>query len=255
VLADAIFPDKTRGTLKLYVSKLEPNTDIILGHAWLSTVNPDIDWVKGTILYDRAKPICTECLQKFTVGPVETMPIADLNEKEVSDIILVRGLVLAEPEEEVKAFQAGTDSAEKPAEIPREYRDFADVFSELKANNLPEHRTYDHKIELQEGAEPPFGPIYSLSEVELTTLKEYLQDNIEKGFIRTSTSPAGSPVLFVKKKDGSLRLCVDYRGLNNITHKDRYPLPLIGNLLDRLRGAKVFTKIDLHGAYNLVCIS
>jgi hypothetical protein len=202
ILIDAIFPDKTHGTLKLYVSKLEPNTDIILGHAWLTVVNPDIDWNKGTILYDQTKPICVECFQKFTVGPVETMPI--INEEEVSDIILIHGLVLAEPEEEVKVFQAGTNSKEPPTESLWEYKDFSDVFTELKANNLPEHQTYNHKINIQEGVEPPFGPIYSLSEVELTTLKECLQDNIKKGFIHTSTSPTGLPVLFVGGRDGSL---------------------------------------------------
>ena len=81
-----------------------------------------------------------------------------------------------------------------------------------------------------------------------------MKENLEKGFIRKSTSPAGAPVLFVKKKDGSLRLCVDYRKLNDMTIRNSYPLPLIGDLLDRVKGAKVFTKLDLKSAYNLVRI-
>ena len=76
-----------------------------------------------------------------------------------------------------------------------------------------------------------------------------------KGFIRSSHSPAGAPVLFAKKKDGSLRLCVDYRALNRITRKNRYPLPLIGTLVDQLRKAKVFTKIDLRAGYNNVQVA
>lgn len=78
----------------------------------------------------------------------------------------------------------------------------------------------------------PFGPIYNLSEKELEALREYLDENLKKGFIRPSESPAGAPILFVKKKDGSLRMCVDYRGINKITIKNRYPLPLIAELLD-----------------------
>ena len=106
-----------------------------------------------------------------------------------------------------------------------------------------------------DGTNPGFGPIYSLSTVEQQALREYLDDNLQKGFITPSESPAGSPILFVKKKDGSLRLCVDYRKLNNITVKNRYPLPLIGDLIDKLQDATVYTKIDLRGAYNLIRIS
>ena len=82
-----------------------------------------------------------------------------------------------------------------------------------------------------------------------------MDDNLCKGFIRPSNSPAGAPILFAKKKDGSLRLCVDYRGLNRITRKNRYPLPLINDLLDRLKTAKIFTKLDLRAGYNNVRIA
>ena len=101
---------------------------------------------------------------------------------------------------------------------------------------------------------PPFGPIYSLSKPELKTLRGYIDDNLKNGFIKPSTSPASAPILFVKKKDGSLRLCVDYRALNSITVKDRYALPLISKLLNRLKTAKIYTKLDLRGAYNLIRI-
>jgi hypothetical protein len=139
-----------------------------------------------------------------------------------------------------------------PDHIPACYHDYADVFSKAKADVLPPHRSYDHTIELEPDSVVPFGPIYRLSEVELAALRDFLEEYTAKGFIRPSKSPAGAPILFVKKKDGSLRLCVDYRGLNKVTRKDRYPLPRIDDLLDRLRNAYIFTKLDLRSGYNLV---
>ena len=114
---------------------------------------------------------------------------------------------------------------------------------------MPPHREVDHAIDIQPGKEPPYGPIYPLAPAELKVLREYLEASLAKGFIRESTSPAGSPILFVPKKDGTLRLCVDYRGLNDITIKNRYPLPLINEIMDRVNSAKVFSKIDLKDAY------
>lgn len=104
--------------------------------------------------------------------------------------------------------------------VPEEYHDFADVFSEGFAKSLPPHRPYDHKIDLEEGTSPPSRKIYNMSETELKALKDYLDEMLGKGFICASSSPAGAPVLFARKKDGSLRLCVDYRQLNKITRKN-----------------------------------
>jgi hypothetical protein len=126
------------------------------------------------------------------------------------------------------------------------------LFSEAEANKLPPHRPYDHRIPLKEGFTPPFGPIYSLLRTELEALKKWLDENLSKGFIRTSSSPAGAPILFIKKSDGSLYLCVDYRGLNEGTIKNWYPLPLLHEMLLCLQKAKYFTRLDIRGAYNLV---
>ena len=131
------------------------------------------------------------------------------------------------------------------------YSDFTDVFSEEKTLVLPERTELnEHAINLEDGKQPPYGPIYSLGPVELETLKTYIETHLKTGFIRPSKSPAGAPILFDKKPDGSLRLCVDYRGLNNLTIKNRYPLPLIGESLDRLGRAKRFTQLDLSSAYH-----
>ena len=94
--------------------------------------------------------------------------------------------------------------------IPNEYHEFIDLFSEKAAEKLPPHRPYDHSIPLVDGKTPPYGPLYGMSRMELQALKKYLEENLTKSFIRHSSSPAAAPVLFVKKADGSLRLCVDY---------------------------------------------
>ena len=119
---------------------------------------------------------------------------------------------------------------------------------------FPPERAIDHKIELTPGSSPPNRPIYSMSQDELAELKRHLIALLSRAHIRPSTSPYGAPILFVRKKDGSLRLCVDYRGLNNITVKNRYPLPRVDELLDRLHGATVFSKIDLRHGYHQIRI-
>ena len=131
-----------------------------------------------------------------------------------------------------------------------EYSDYNEVFSAENAAKLPENTGMNkYAIELEEGKQPPFGFIYSLRPMELETLKTYIKTNLANGFIRPSKFPAGAPILFDRKSDGSRRLCVDYWGLNNITIKNRYPLPLIGELLDWLGRAKRFIQLDLTNVY------
>src|SRR3984957_14815174 len=139
--------------------------------------------------------------------------------------------------------------------IPEEYHDFANVFSKVKANKLPPHRPYNLKINIEEGSTPPLGLIYSLLKTELEALREFLDENIANGFIRPTRSPYGAPILFVKKKEGALYLCVDFHGLNKLTKKDLYPIPLTSDLLDSPKNACIYTKIDLHHTYHLVRIT
>ena len=152
---------------------------------------------------------------------------------------------------ELASAQAG-DTPTDPdlSTIPPEYHEFADLFSKKEADMLPPHRPYDHQIPLEPGTTPPFGSIYSMSPAELEVLRKYIEENLKKGFIRHSQSSCGASVLFVKKADGGLRLCVDYRGLNKITIKNRYPLPLIAELLERISRAKFFTKFDVRDGYH-----
>ena len=134
------------------------------------------------------------------------------------------------------------------------YKDYVNVFSKDRAETLTPHRPIDHAFDLEPGFHIPYGRIYNLSEVVLKTLKAYIETNLANGFIQRSSSPAAAPILFAKKKDDGLRLCVDYRALNKATVKNRYPLPLISDMLDRLRGAQIFTKLDLRDAYHLIRI-
>jgi len=141
-----------------------------------------------------------------------------------------------------------------PEDIPEPYRDLAIVFSKKEADKFPPHRPIDCEIVLKDGATLHYGPIYQLTLEESETLKEYIKDMLKKGFIRESRSPAGYPVLFQKKRDGTLRLCVDYKKLNAVTIRNSYPLPLIIDIIERVKGAKFFTKLDLRSAYNLIRI-
>ncbi len=131
---------------------------------------------------------------------------------------------------------------EAPIKVSSKYADFADVFSPKLAVELPEQTGInDYAIELVDDWQPPYGPIYRLGPMKLEILKAYIENNLANGFIRPSKSLAGAPILFDKKLDGSLRLCVDYRGLNNLTIKNWYPLPLVRESLDRLGRAQRFT--------------
>jgi hypothetical protein len=167
----------------------------------------------------------------------------------------LRGTSVADEHPGPKESEPETDDALFKKHVPPQYHDYQDVFSEQDAKTLPPHRPYDLKIETVDDQDPPFGKIYNMSLAELQALKDYIDEMLGKGFIRASSLPAGAPVLFVKKKNGSLCLCVDYRGLNRITIKNRYPLPLSGDLMDRLGEAKIFSKIDLHVGYNNVRIA
>jgi len=104
--------------------------------------------------------------------------------------------------------------------IPEEYYEYTNVFSKSKAETLASHRSYNLRIDLEKDSHPPVGTIYSLSKFEQEALKEFINENLTNGFIHLTSSPHRAPVLFVKKKDGSLQLCVDFHGLNKITKKD-----------------------------------
>lgn len=133
-------------------------------------------------------------------------------------------------------------------------REFSDVLVDELPPGEPPDRGIGHAIPLEPNTQPPFRPMYRLSRTELKEVEASLKDLLAKDLIQPSTSPYGAPILFVTKKDGSLRMCIDYRALNKITIKNRFPLPRIDDLFDKLQGAKVFTSLDLASGYHQIRI-
>jgi len=144
-----------------------------------------------------------------------------------------------------------TDETPKPEmleEIPV-VSEYPDMFPDEITGMLPK-RVIDFIIDLVPGTAPISKALYRMAPIEMKELKTQLEELLDKGYIRPSYSPWGAPVLFIKKKDGSLRLCIDYRELNKVTIKNRYPLPRIDDLFDQLKGATIFSKIDLRSGYH-----
>src|SRR6201996_6893797 len=154
------------------------------------------------------------------------------------------------------AIQESADKKEKTLDemLPAEVMDYKDVFDKQTAERFPESRPWDHAIDLKEDFVPKDCKIYPLSPPEQIELDKFIDENLAKGYIRPSKSPMASPFFFVNKKDGKLRPCQDYRKLNKGTIKNAYPLPLISELIDQLKGARYFTKLDIRWGYNNVCI-
>ncbi|GJZ30333.1 putative reverse transcriptase domain-containing protein [Tanacetum coccineum] len=149
----------------------------------------------------------------------------------------------------VTTKKAEDKSEEKRLEDVPIVRDFPDVFPE-DLPGLPPTRQVEFRIDLVPGVAPVARAPYRLAPSEMKELSEQLQELSDKGFIRPSSSPWGAPVLFVKKKDGSFQMCIDYRELNKLTVKNRYPLPRIDDLFDQLQGSSVYSKIDLRSGYH-----
>ncbi|RAL58215.1 hypothetical protein DID88_002294 [Monilinia fructigena] len=231
---------------------------IILGMPWLKAHNPRIDWSQETVTFDQCK---SGHKDTFKMSARRNTRQGELNANNPGDV----GHPVQGPPLRAKAstpplqMQKPTTrqeiaiKAEEPMIPPEQYKKYEPVFKEPGVHEaLPEHKPWDHEIILEEGKMPVHTPIYSMSADELKTLREYIDDNLAKGWIKESTSQVASPTMWVPKKDGTKRLVVDYRKLNTLTKKDRYPLPLATELRDRLGGATIFTKMDLRNGYRLI---
>ena len=217
--------------------------EVILGMDWLSSYGVQIDCGKGRLLFGRGKRpemVYYGISPSMTVSLVAAMRVQDLFQD--GDVYLV-----------TLSVSGGATNDEVKVEDIEVVQDFEDIFAPLK--ELPPPRSNPFTITLEPEAKPIAKAPYRMAPAELAELKKQLEDLLEKGFIRSSSSPWGAPVLFVKKKDGSMRLCIDYRGINNITIKDKYPLPRIDELLDQLKGASWFSKIDLASGYHQIPIA
>lgn len=251
---------------------------IILGKSWLNTHDPLIQYSTNTLDFDPV--VCGDHMGSVDsaplVDPTSASPQEPLKESPAEPVVppscatlSVKSLHRTARKEKLQIFRVSAQqvmdylnqtelSPEEEMDIlvrkiPEKYHDMLPLFSKEGANQLPPHREIDHAINLVPGAKYPLAPLYDMTPLELQALRKYLDDNLTKGFITPSSSPIASPVLFVKKP-GSLRFCVDYRALNDITVKDVTPLPRINESLRHAAAGKIFTKLDLRSAYNLIRI-
>jgi hypothetical protein len=240
-------------------------SDVILGMNWLRRLNPHIDWQGNslTLTYANRLHILKAIHTVNTVNPKSHIELNTIT-KPSYEIISAQRVHKFIRKDQVKAVVLGIIHAETPNHTQQDssrskdandiLEEFRDVFPPKLPNSLPPRRDIDHRIELDQSSLPISKGIYRMSPGELDVLKTQLEELLTSGFIQPSKSPYGAPVLFVKKKDGSLRMCVDYRALNKITVKNRYPLPRVDELFDRLRGAKYFSKLDLTSGYHQIRI-
>jgi hypothetical protein len=252
-----------------------PGHDLVLGLPWLQRYNPRIDWRTGQADCevnpsdddlsdsddDTRSQTSTEERSEVRREHNRPTPKGTRHKHEKGKKNYIRRTVATfrhqchKMEHQLRAMKTieQTNEEDRLKNIPPEYRIYEKLFKEELDTKVPQHSRWDHEIWLKTD-NLPLQKIYNLNQKELQTLREYLDKELAKGNIRISTSPVGFPVMFVPKKDGSLRLVVDYRRLNELTIKDRTPLPLITELKDRLQGKQIFTALDLKGAYNLIRI-
>ena len=223
---------------KFEISLIEKDVDIFLPFSWIEQHPPQGAWTQDEIRFNSAA--CLETCTKYETNNFslswDDLVVTDKNARIIGHV--------------------SSATTENPLDnVPMEFQQYLGILGKEAADKLPEHRPYDCKIDLKKDATAPWGPIYPLSEIELQTLREWLKEMERTEKIKRSTSPAGSPILFVPKPNGrGLRLCVDYRGLNVVTIPNRYPLPLMQELQDRVRGDQWFTKLDLKNGFNLIRI-
>jgi transposase InsO family protein len=252
--------DLTLGThseqLPAFVTDLGGQWDMILGRTWLERHNPLIDWCQDTVTFMTKSRIHT--LRGTRAGAsdptcggrcITALQLKRAVRKGCQVYVVMVKEVLA-------ALDALGDNPPEAVDVSAVLADFPDVLGGIPAATpMPPSRAVDHAIELEPGAAPPHRGVIRLSQPELEELRRQLTELLDKGYIRPSVSPFGAPVLFAKKKDGSFRLCIDYRALNKLTIKNKYPLPRIDDLLDQLHSATVFSKIDLQSGYHQVRIA
>ena len=226
------------------VADLGPEEDLIIGMDWMNTVVDTIKINPYGLVFKRPidmvntdKEDLTELVQQAAYVGVITIPNQwSLEGKRVFSISVTA-------DDKNTLLEAG---------VPAFYHEFEKVFGKEMQSALPEHGPQDCAIELLPNTEPPSGKLYPMSQDELQLLREFIEEMVATGKIRPGKGHAGSPVFFVKEKTGKMRLVVDYRGLNAITIKDKYPIPLMTTLMEQVQESTWFTKLDLKNGFNLI---
>jgi len=234
---------------------------MIIGMSWLRTHNPQIDWETGFIKFTRCPKTCG-------AQNIDTPQIKELLEQSKGELIEIDDDDINELlEEEIfltenPSTKIAREGLAKKRTITLEdikkgpYADYLDVFSEEGFNELPPHRPWDHAIMLEPNWEERKwkARLYPLAPKEKENMKEQIDDLLKSGRIRPSQSKISSPTFFVAKKDGKMRMVIDYRKLNDVTIKNAYPLPLIPELTDKWKGCVRFTKLDVRAGYHNIRI-
>lgn len=244
-----------------YVAPRIYHHDMILGLPWLKHQGVKINPQGSQLEFPSGLTVAsTDCSLTLELVEVSAAAIGLWKRKKDKGSNIEIFAVSLRDIEKALRLKVYTDPRSK---LPEHYHDYLEVFDRSHADQLPPLRgpQVDHRIELvdcnEKGnrVEPPWGPLYNMSREELLVLRKTLTEYLEKGFIRVSHSPAAAPVLFVRKPGGGLRFCCDYRALNKLTKKDRYPLPLIHETLERIGKARWFTKLDVIAAFHKIRIA
>src|SRR5277367_5233698 len=238
--------------VRFFLTELGERT-MILGYPSFAAFQFKVDWAKGWLDYAHLPVVLRT--KKAHLAVIK----AKGEKRRPRERIMMIGVTIAAAEgrqtqasklaEEVYLHTKGSE------EIPPEYQQHGTVFSEEEAQRFPKPRIWDHTIELKPDAPASLpGKIYPLTQGEQEALKEFIKEHLKKGYIRPSKSPYAAPFFFIKKKDGKLRPVQDYRRLNEWTIRNKYPLPLIPELIRRVKGASLFSKFDIRWGYNNVRI-
>ncbi|GJP69600.1 hypothetical protein CLOP_g592 [Closterium sp. NIES-67] len=215
--------------------------DLIFGRDFLKRFNPEFNWVNHTAsIYNNGRRVQLPNWDDTGDIPVETLARFEKDVKRTDTGFLAIATAVEND---------GEKALEPPEKIKDLLKEFQDILLDDLPNELPPYQTHQHEIVEEPGSKPTFRAPYRLSPTELTDMKKQIEYLLAKGLIRPSTSPYGAPVLFTPKPDGSLRMCINYRALNKQTIKNKYPILRINDLLDQLRGATVFSKLDLRSGY------
>lgn len=254
--------------------------EVIIGLTYLREHNPEVNWEKETIRFSRCPAVCAPKSMKVQDEDLDGLHLPHLEEvatdtyddplcdeswtdpdqfihwvefSEDPEARCVRAQLHPISEERAahNAEEGELDKDYWSSKVPNHYHEFGDVFSKKASDRMPLRKPYDHAIELVDGASlPKPAKLYPMNLQERNTLDEWIEAELAKGYIRPSKSPTAAPVFFVKKKEGTLRLVQDYRALNAVTKKNKFPLPRIPDLIDRLSKSSVFTLLDLRWGFN-----
>jgi hypothetical protein len=227
---------------KLDFTVTQLNTaNVYLGLEWLKQHNPFMNWRTGHMRFNN-------CLKECRRHPMRTAKVDEVriyglshNQEHFEAMMNMQAQM-----ETSKYFYKPIKTGTFEEVVQKHYHNFKDVFGEEEFQALPERQTWDHAIELEEGFKPPRGLTYSLNQKQEEEMNKFVDENLRSGQIRPSKSPQSSPFFFVEKKgDTKSRPTQDYQKLNDSTRKNRYPLPLIGELINGLKKSKVLSKMDI----------